>query len=414
MDQRRMQRLVGAVVLFTVTFLGILLVMNNPASSPFRSGGYTIYIDLDRAPGVSVNTPVRKDGVLVGRVTGVNWTDDGVRLEVRIERGDVHIYEDDRPQVVPSSIFGDAVVQFVRTPRRPLQPVGGESLNFHSPQPGVPFDVLAQVLPDDGTDVLEPAAGQRALIRPGSVVRGEALDDPLTAIVKLNQNLSPSIEKLGEAGEKVAQLADKINQALGDEITGTRISTVLDELTVTLRDFRRTTNNVDSLIADPELREQLKQGLREFPAVMADARGVLQHSNESLAAFDRVVGSAGTNLENLEGLTEPLGRRGAEIADLLISAIENLDVVMGDLSRFSKSLSAGEGTLGRLVNDPVLYNNANLLVQDLDVVVRAIHHDVIAKGRLRKIVDDIGIFVDKIAREPGRIVGGAINPSIRK
>src|SRR5690606_20857470 len=116
------------------------------------------------------------------------------------------------------------------------------------------------------------------------------------------------------------------------------IRMLLDEMTVTLRDFRRTTNNVDALIADPELREQLRQGLREFPAVMSDARVVLQHSNQSLAAFDRVVASAGTNLENLEGLTEPLGRRGPEIADLLISAIENLDIVMGDFSRFAKSL----------------------------------------------------------------------------
>ena len=54
MDERRMQRRVGWVVLFTITFLGILLVINNPAASPFRTGGYEIYIDLDRAPGVAV------------------------------------------------------------------------------------------------------------------------------------------------------------------------------------------------------------------------------------------------------------------------------------------------------------------------------------------------------------------------
>ena len=34
--------------------------------------------------------------------------------------------------------------------------------------------------------------------------------------------------------------------------------------------------------------------------------------------------------------------------------------------------------------------------------------------RLRPILDDARIFTDKIAREPGRIVSGAVNPSIIK
>jgi hypothetical protein len=34
--------------------------------------------------------------------------------------------------------------------------------------------------------------------------------------------------------------------------------------------------------------------------------------------------------------------------------------------------------------------------------------------KLRPILDDARTFTDKIAREPGRIVGGAVNPSIIK
>lgn len=371
MDQRRMQRLVGAVVLFTITFLGILLVMNNPATSPFTRSGYEIYVDLASAPGVAVNTPVRKDGVLVGRVAGLEWTDTGVRLRIRFNDESVKIYPNDTAQVEPSSIFGDAVVKFTRQPHEVGRP-----------------PILA-----------------------GSVMEGTALEDPVSALTKLQQNLGPSIEKLGEAGERISVLADKVNVILGDDVQSQRLQILLDEMTLTLRDFRRTTNNVDSLIADPELRDKLQQGLREFPGVMADARAVLQHSNQSLNAFDQVVASAGTNLRNIEGLTQPLGERGEEIADLLINAIENLDIVMGDMSRFARSLSTSEGTLGKLLHDPSLYNNANLLVQDLDVVTRRVYEFT---KDFRKIVDDLGIFMDKIAREPGRIVGGAINPSIRK
>src|SRR5690606_38648740 len=218
MDQRRMQRLVGAVVLFTITFLGILLVMNNPATSPFSRSGYEVYLDLASAPGVAVNTPVRKDGVLVGRVAGLEWTDTGVRLRIRFNDENVKIFPNDTAQVEPSSIFGDAVVKFTRQPHE----VG------------------------------------RPPLLPGSVIEGTALEDPVAALTKLQQNLGPSIEKLGEAGERVSVLADKVNVILGDDVDSGRLRTLVDEMTLTLQDFRRTTINVDSLIADPELRAQLQ------------------------------------------------------------------------------------------------------------------------------------------------------------
>lgn len=386
MDERRMQRRVGWVVLFTITFLGILLVINNPAASPFGSRGYEFEIDVPSAPGVAINTPVRKDGVLVGRVSGLEWTATGVRLKVRINR-DVVIYENDQPQVEPSSIFGDAVVTFTR------KPVVDDPDTGAMQQPTLPGD-------------------NRKPILAGSVVEGQVTDDPLTAITKLNQNLGPSIEKLGEAGEKVAILADKMNQAIGDDISGTRISQVLDEATLTLQDFRRTTNNFDQLLADNELRGQLADALREFPGLMTDARGTLQRAGQTLANFDQVIGSADRNLQNIEGLTAPLGERGEEISDLLISAIDNLDIVMKDMSRFAASLNKGEGLLGRLVRDKKLSNDVDLLVRNATVLVYNVNERV--RVDLEPILYNARVFTDKIAREPGRIIGGALNPSIVK
>lgn len=385
MDERRMQRRVGWVVLFTLTFMGIMLVINNPAASPFRSGGYEIFVDLQSAPGVAVNTPVRKDGVLVGRVSDLEWTETGIRLTVRIDRRDVVVYQSDKVEVEPSSIFGDAVVSFSR----------------------------------------QPVAGERIAILASGTVEGTVTADPLTAITQLNQNLGPSIEKLGEAGEEVAKLADKINTVLGDDIGKQRIQEVMDELMSTLTDFRRTTNNFDQLLADNELRGQLTDALREFPGLMTDARGTLQQAGQTLENFDAVIAGADRNLRNIEGLTAPLGEKGEEIADLLISAVDNLDIVLADLSRFAKSLNNSQGTVGRLVNDPKLYDDADLFIRDARLLVNdgrmMIKNANVVVTRIyeftkdfRPIVDDVRVFTDKIAREPGRIVGGAINPSMSK
>jgi phospholipid/cholesterol/gamma-HCH transport system substrate-binding protein len=383
MDERRMQRLVGMVVLFTITFLGVLLIANNPTSSPWGSRGYEIFLDVPSAPGIAVNTPVRKDGVLVGRVAGLEWTDTGVRLRIRIDREDVRIYENDEAKIEPSSILGDAVVTFTRKPVT-------RSTNY-PPQ--------AQ-------------EDSRVPILAGAVVDGTVMEDPLAAITELNQRIGPSIEKLGEAGEKISVLAEKVNVILGDDIGNNRLHRLIDETTLTMQDFRRTTNNIDQMLGDEQLRQQMRTSLEEFPKLITDARATLQRAGQTLANFDTVIASADRNMRNIEGITKPLGERGEELADLLISSIDNLDIVMKDMSRFAGSLNTGEGLLGRLVRDKKMSDDVDLLVRNANILVYNINERV--RKDLEPIIYNMKVFTDKIAREPGRIIGGALNPSITK
>lgn len=384
MDERRMQRLVGMVVLFTITFLGVLLIANNPTSSPWGSRGYEIFLDVPSAPGIAVNTPVRKDGVLVGRVAGLEWTDTGVRLRIRIDREDVKIYENDEAKIEPSSILGDAVVTFTRKPVIPNN----------------------NRLPQAGTD-------SRVPILAGAVVDGTVMEDPLAAITELNQRIGPSIEKLGEAGEKISLLAEKVNIILGDDIGNNRLHRLIDETTLTMQDFRRTTNNIDQMLADGNLRQQMRTALEEFPKLVTDARATLHKAGQTMANFDQVIASADRNMRNIEGITKPLGERGEELADLLISSIDNLDIVMKDMSRFAAALNSGEGLVGRLVRDKKMSEDVDLLVKNANVLIFNINERVRSVA-IDQIIENIKFFTDKIAREPGRLIGGAINPSITK
>ncbi|WP_442484330.1 MlaD family protein [Aeoliella sp. SH292] len=386
MDERRMQRLVGMVVLFTITFLGVLLIANNPTSSPWGSRGYEIFLDVPSAPGIAVNTPVRKDGVLVGRVAGLEWTDDGVRLRIRIDREDVRIYENDEAKIEPSSLLGDAVVTFTRKPVT--------RSTSYPPQTQTPAD-------------------SRVPILAGAVVDGTVMEDPLAAITELNQKIGPSIEKLGEAGEKISVLAEKVNVILGDDIGNNRLHRLIDETTLTMQDFRRTTNNIDQMLGDEQLRQQMRTSMEEFPKLITDARATLQRAGQTLANFDTVIASADRNMRNIEGITKPLGERGEELADLLISSIDNLDIVMKDMSRFAGSLNTGEGLLGRLVRDKKMSDDVDLLVKNANVLIFNINERV-RSVMVDQIVENLKIFTDKIAREPGRIIGGALNPSITK
>ena len=72
---------------------------------------------------------------------------------------------------------------------------------------------------------------------------------------------------------------------------------------------------------------------------------------------------------------------------------------MSQVETFSRRLNSNEGSLGQLINDPELYNN----VRDAAANIRNV------TSRLEPIINDLRVFTDKIARDPGRLgVSGAL------
>lgn len=67
------------------------------------------------------------------------------------------------------------------------------------------------------------------------------------------------------------------------------------------------------------------------------------------------VDSADRNLRNLEGLTKPLGERGEQMVMQLDKTIGRLDEVLSQAGQFAAALNQSDGTIGRLVKDPQVY-----------------------------------------------------------
>ena len=66
-------------------------------------GTYTIYIKFTEAPGVSRDTPVRKDGIRIGQVRNVRFADDDAGVIVTAE------IDHDRTLLQRRAMPGDAV-----------------------------------------------------------------------------------------------------------------------------------------------------------------------------------------------------------------------------------------------------------------------------------------------------------------
>ena len=89
MDERQMQFRVGAVVLATFVIGGLLVALNSPAPQswvPWAKGKYRVLIELNQAPGIAPNTPVRKNGILIGRVSAIDDRENQVMVTAKSRR----------------------------------------------------------------------------------------------------------------------------------------------------------------------------------------------------------------------------------------------------------------------------------------------------------------------------------------
>jgi hypothetical protein len=147
-------------------------------------------------------------------------------------------------------------------------------------------------------------------------------------------------------------------------------------------------------VEGPELRRRLREGLNELPDAIREFR-------QTLELADR-------NLRNLEGFTEPLGQKGEQIAEALIRAVDGVDRLVEDFNVLVTALNNREGTIGRLIHDPQAYENLTRLMCNANTVLEQIYQ---LAQRLRPVVEDARVLMDKIAREPGRVITGGLNPS---
>ncbi len=116
MNERIMQFRVGVMILATILIAAILVLLFM-GTSPLLHGTYTIYVKFNEAPGVTRDTPVRKDGIRIGRVSNVQFADDdtGVLVTAEIDR-DRRLYSNEQCKATSSLLMGDAILEFVRNP----------------------------------------------------------------------------------------------------------------------------------------------------------------------------------------------------------------------------------------------------------------------------------------------------------
>jgi phospholipid/cholesterol/gamma-HCH transport system substrate-binding protein len=388
MDERVIKFRVGVMVLATLIIAGILILLFGDARSLVRSS-YTLHMHFSDAPGVTEGTPIRKSGILIGRVTKVQFADQGgVNVAAKID-GNVVLYRNEVPQVSGSLLGGDVVIQFIRRGKLP-------------PNERPPAETTSSP-PETRTSATQPTATTRQIamgaekpedrLRDGDYIEGSVAPNVFQVFSSMEGDLGTAITSLTNAGDEVGKLAARVNNLL--EANDEQITRIVGKTEQTLDAFQRAMGHFDDLFGSDEVRENLRKSIEGLPELLTDTRSAMGTIRTTVESVDR-------NLRNLEGLTGPLGERGEEIVGRVDESVARLDDLLGVLSEFGRNLNSGEGSLGRIMRDPELYQHLNATARNLEQIT----------CQLKPILADARVFSDKIARHPEVLgVRGAIQKS---
>jgi len=348
-NDRVMQFRVGVMVLATAIIAGILIVLFGDLPSLVQAT-YPLKMDFADARGVSQGTPVRKNGILVGRVASVTLNERGGVSVVADIDSYVPIYKDEQPRIA-GTLLGDAEISLV--PGRIVPP--------------------------------------RQRLAKDEVLTGAVSRDPFEVFATLEPKFGATLDSLAQASESVTKLATNLDRVfLSEDDT---FEKMVRKTEAALDSFSVAMNNINDVMGDPKAREKMKAAITALPDVLTELRTTVQGIGTTVDTADR-------NLRNLEGLTKPLGDRGQEMVAQIDRTIGRLDETLQQASLFAKALNESQGTLGKLVRDPQVYNDLAQAAQNVSKLTKD----------LRPIVDDVRVFTDKIARHPEQLgVRGALD-----
>lgn len=107
--------------------------------------------------------------------------------------------------------------------------------------------------------------------------------------------------------------------------------------------------------------------------------------NAVLADIGQAVKNFGDTMGEFKGLI------GQTEKEAIKKSISNIEVISGDFKKISRDIEEGKGTLGKLVKDDTLYNDAKDTVASL----RSVSKDIAeGKGTLGKLAKDETLYID--------------------
>jgi phospholipid/cholesterol/gamma-HCH transport system substrate-binding protein len=367
MNERVMQFRIGMFVIVAGLVLTMLIVWFGESPSLFRDHAF-VKVRYKEAPGVAEGITVRKSGIRIGEVLSIDFDDqpnqpDGVVVILALDRK-IKLRKDSVAKI-SRSLIGDVAIDML--PGSSLEPLK------YGDTPGTAPEIVGDVTPDPSKAL---AAATAAFEKVGGTLAAiEAAANGLSAIAKKAGKIDEFIATIDETGKNISKAAKGIDRVIADNEDNLKpaianLKTFSDKLSVTF---------------DEATIARFKQTMEKLAAVSAKLDAGLAEIQPVLADLGAPAGKA-TPTTNLGQSMYWLNRITSNI-NLLTNGLND-----------GKGRLNPNGSLQRLILSAELHDNLNKAVATANEVIALV----------RPAVKSIGIFAEKLARDPGIIGRGVL------
>jgi len=321
---------VGLTVIVGLVILGVMILIFAGVPGAFR-GGYDIRLAFPATADAQTGDPVHLVGVPVGTITDVGFADDdprkGVVFTVRIDSG-VRIPGNVEAFIYARGFTGGAYVELKPGATERIDPATGKVLEF---------------LP---TDYDKPIHGQ---LQTGLIP--EELKDALAGIGRLADNLNALLTAPAETpsrpatapGTTTAQAPTSAPASASLRTTMLRLNATLDGLEKFFGSVENQNNLKVSLANLASATQRATEAMDALKIFAAEASATIKEGRKTIKDISETVIDTRANVDQL--------------ARKLIEDAEKISTLMTTINNMAVKFGSGQGTTGKLINDPELYNS---------------------------------------------------------
>ena len=224
---------------------------------------------------------------------------------------------------------------------------------------------------------IEIPEDSRAMLTSLSIVEGKAI---VIELGNSDDNLERGDTIAGEYSETVMEVIGKQGQELGDDV-----SESISELNEFLRHLNETLDEDTRTSLDQSMKN-LESTTRNLAQIVEEKQDEINYAIESGSSLLGQLDTIATNNQpRIDSMVVSLEKNISELSKVR-TELENTTET---LNRILLKIDEGEGTLGKLINDPSVYDNLNSVSAELDTLLKSINED---PGRYLKHMSIIEVF----------------------
>jgi phospholipid/cholesterol/gamma-HCH transport system substrate-binding protein len=382
MDENVQKLRVGIYTVIVLLILAILIFLNSEG----WNRNYSIYLKPQTAPGVRVGTPVRKNGILIGRVAHVETEDDHVLLRLAIRESE-RVYDNETISIGAESVLGDAGLEVLPLPKE----TRGQLVSHNSEL-------------------------RRFEVKPNPMELIQAaleLEDDISVTLG---SIRETSETIGKAGAGIEGLTSQFNAVLNDEDSEIKkmvadIRQLSMKATVAVENVNGIFEQINSTLEDPEFQQNMDDMVKSIPPIFKEFRVAAADFRKIISGFTGVGDKVNENLDNVTAFTESLGENGPEIVKEINGGVKDIRNMIssaeglgGTLKQLQETFGNPDGTVGKLFNDSEAYDEVLSVIRDVKQVTSEVKR---VSAKLEPLMNDARVLVDKVARDPGGVIRGA-------